>query len=242
MAELLVRHGAPVTTLTGADAFRAACVRRDRAAAHQLLAEDVGLMNEARVLLVDEAAKRDLADVATLLLDLGLEPDTEHEGPGGRYRALHQAACMDALAVIDLLVQRGADVDARDSEHQATPLAWALHTNMTRAIELLARHSRDVFTLVAGGCLEPLRALLAQDGSLANTQAPRRLGLGAIGVETGETPLFALPGDEALAVVVAELLSSFGADHTIRNAAGQTPADKARERGLADVAASLSER
>ena len=58
----------------------------------------------------------------------------------------------------------------------------------------------------------------------------------------GEPPLFALPDEEGAAVDVAELLLSFGADPRVRNAAGLTPAEAARRRGLEDAAALLADR
>ena len=55
-----------------------------------------------------------------------------------------------------MLIQSGADVECRDTENRATPLAWALHVHMDTAIELLTLHTRDVFTLVAGGATTSL--------------------------------------------------------------------------------------
>jgi hypothetical protein len=240
LAELLVRHGARRTELTGGDAFRAACMRLDRESAARLYAEAPAHAALAEQLLVDEAAKRDLVELARLLLDLGASPDAERPGPAGRYRALHQAACMNATAVATLLLDRGATVDARDDAFQAVPLGWALHTHSRGTVDLFAARTRDVFTLVAGGLVVPLARLLAEDPSLANAIAPSPLGLGILAAEPGETPLFVLPDDEELALEVAELLLSAGADRTRRNPAGVTPAEKARSRGLDDVAALLA--
>jgi len=238
MAELLARHGAARSELTGADAFRFACLRGDRPVAERLLAEHPELTREMNGAMV-EAARRDLVEAARLLLDLGCSPDAGLDGPHGGYRALHQAACVNNTAVAELLVARGADVDARDETHRSTPLGWAVHTGMPATIALFARHTRDVFTLAASAQIEPLRALLSREPDLANATAGARLGLGKSSVEAGETPLWALPDDEERAVDVAELLLAFGADPRRRNPAGQTAGDKARSRGLDDVAERL---
>lgn len=240
MAELLARHGAARSELSGADAFRAACMRMDRAAAERMVAAHPEYMDQARLLLVDEAAKRDLPDVAGFLLDLGVSPDADFPGPGGRYHALHQAACMNATRIAALLIERGAEVDIRDQGEAATPLAWAVHTHMSGTIELFSRHTRDPFTLAAAGQLDRLRALLAEEPALANATTERALGLGVLGASPGETPLFVVPDDEDRAIEVAELLLAHGADPARRNAEGATPADRARARGLDDLAALLA--
>jgi ankyrin repeat protein len=42
-------------------------------------------------------------------------------------RALHWAAWMGASATVDLLIHRGAQIEAKDSEFGGTPLFWAVH-------------------------------------------------------------------------------------------------------------------
>ena len=42
-------------------------------------------------------------------------------------RALHWAAWMGASATVGLLIARGAQIEAKDSEFAATPLFWAVH-------------------------------------------------------------------------------------------------------------------
>jgi uncharacterized protein len=240
MAELLARHGARRSELTGREAFRGACMRLDRAAAEQLLAGHPEYLEDGAAMLVDVAANQDRSDLARLLLALGVSPDAEYQGPAGRYRALHQAACLNHVGVARFLIDHGANPDARDEAFQATPLGWAIHTQMLEAIELFARHTRDVFTLVAGGLTARLTVLLAEDRNLANQMTDSQIGLGILGADAGETPLFALPDDEDTAVEVAEVLLAAGADPGRRNQAGQTPADKARARGLTDVAEMLA--
>jgi ankyrin repeat protein len=240
MAELLARHGAPRATLTGREAFRAACLSLDRDAARRLLAGHPEYLEEGPAMLVDEAAKRDLVEVARFLLELGVSPDAPLPGAEASHRALHQAAIMNHTRIARFLIEQGADVDARDQSFQATPLGWAIYTGMSASIALLSRHTRDVFTLVAGGLTERLAVLLAEDPARANQLLTAHVGLGLIGCDPGETPLFALGGDEDSALEVAELLLSSGAVPTHRNPAGETAADRARARGLPEVAEFLA--
>src|SRR5205085_5942837 len=109
------------------------------------------------------AARRDRADVVALLLDLGVSPDIQ--GPGGQ-RPLHEAAYHDAVRVASLLIERGAEVDAVDRVHDGTPLWWAMWDQRPRAIELLARYSRDVWALSFTGHVERLRELLSAEPRL----------------------------------------------------------------------------
>ena len=51
--------------------------------------------------------------------------------------ALHHAAIDGDVALCRLLVARGADVDARDAEFEATPLGWARHGEQRDVVALL---------------------------------------------------------------------------------------------------------
>jgi ankyrin repeat protein len=46
---------------------------------------------------------------------------------------LHQAAVDDNVELIELLLARGANRDARDTLWDATPLGWAIHQNRRAA-------------------------------------------------------------------------------------------------------------
>jgi len=138
-------------------------------------------------------AKQDRKDLAAFLLALGVSPNVDYEGPSGRYSALHQAACLNHVDVAGFLIEHGADVDARDGAHHATPLAWAIRAQMAGTIELFTRHTHDVFTLAAGGLTTRLAALLAENTSRANQALTERIGLGWFSADPEETPLFALP-------------------------------------------------
>jgi ankyrin repeat protein len=52
---------------------------------------------------------------------------------------LHQAAANDDVAMIDLLLARGASRDTRDTLWDGTPLDWALHEHREFARARLER-------------------------------------------------------------------------------------------------------
>ena len=91
-------------------------------------------------------------------------------------------------------------------------------------IELLSRHSRDVFNLVHTGQVQRLRGLLASEPALAKE------------VRNGWTALMVLPDDEARAVEIAELLLAHGADPAVRNEEGLSAAEYADKRALTEAA------
>src|SRR5262249_31217413 len=140
-------------------------------------------------------------------------------------RTLHEAAAADAPQVIALLVARGADVDARESTWNATPMGFAVYGDRRRAIGALARASRDVFNLAATGSIDRLRQVLDEEPSLATAVN-----------SYGATPLMRLPDDDVQAVEVVNLLLAHGADASIHAPDGRTAAAIALERGL-DAAA-----
>jgi len=71
--------------------------------------------------LTGAAYKKDRV-IVKQLLDAGVNPDSF--GPHG-HSALHAAAANGDVAMIKLLLARGARKDLKDKEHDGTPLAWA---------------------------------------------------------------------------------------------------------------------
>jgi ankyrin repeat protein len=224
IAELLLRHGATAVpvVLEGEDAYVAACLRQDRAAAEAALARHPEYLQSPKALFA--AARDDRADVVTLLLDVGTPVDI-HDQHG--QRALHVAAASDARRVATLLIDRGADVDAVEKRFSATPLGFASHHGRLAMIDLLAPVSRDIWNLTNLGKIDRLRAVLAENPAAARER------------DAGLTPLWWLPNDEALAAEAVDLLLAHGADPTVKAKDGRTAADRARERGLDAAAAKL---
>ena len=171
------------------------------------------------------AARRDRADVVELLLDLGVPIDIEDKN---KERPLHVAAGSNALRVARLLVERGAEIDPREANWNATPIGWAAYGNNVEMVQFLSRYTRNVWTLVFRGFVDRLRDLLRDEPGLAKTV-----------MKDGTTPLWWVPDDESKALEIVELLLAAGVDPTTKNQEGRTAADWARERGMLEVAARL---
>jgi ankyrin repeat protein len=124
VADLLRRHGAD-DTATAADRFLSACRRADRVEARRQLDADPELLDrlsdDDRAAIVGAAEAGDTAAVA-VMLDLGF--DTESRGHDGA-TPLHVAAYTGGADTVRLLLDRGADIEARDTTWNSTPLDWA---------------------------------------------------------------------------------------------------------------------
>jgi len=220
---LLVDNGASPVELSGQEAFTAAVARGDEAEAHQLLDGNPDFRLAPAPLLV--AIRQGKPEIAALALRLGVSPDAETRDG---VRALHEAAGIDAIEIVALLVEAGAEIDPIERRYGSTPLGWARHQGASAAQIYLASRSRDIEALCEAGEIERLEVLFAKDPALAN--APAR---------SGEAPLFCLPDDDTSACDLVEFLLAAGADPAARNKQRLTPAQAARKRGLLDAATLL---
>ncbi len=222
MADLLARYGAPrsAPALDDYGQFVRACFRLDRDDAHRRgLAHPEYLQSPATMF---EAARRDRPDVLALLLDLGTP--LEIADRTGK-RTLHEAAFSNALRAAAFLVERGAEIDPRESTHGGAPIGWAAHGDHIEMVNFLSRHSRNIWTLCFRGYVDRVREVLAEDPGRAR-----------VATDDGITPLWWLPDDEAQAMEIVELLLAAGADASARSKNGGTAAVWARRRGMDKVA------
>jgi len=216
MAEVLANAGAQVEKLEGREAFQAACLRLNMDITRTLAEQHPEYLKDAAAMLM--AARTGRVEVVELLLDLGTPADVED---WNGERALHAAAWADSVPVARLLIERGAEIDARDRKHNATPLSWAIYLGKPQLVDYLGAVSKDILCLASAGKVERLRSLLHAQPTLAKTLRDDR------------TALFCLPeGDEDLAIEIAELLLFHGADPSFKNSKGLTAADQAERNGM----------
>jgi ankyrin repeat protein len=76
-------------------------------------------------------------EVVRLLLDRGTHIDATPPGSHWTATALHAAAGQGQRAVVELLVERGADPSIKDVRYQATPLDWATDLGRTDVVAVL---------------------------------------------------------------------------------------------------------
>ncbi len=225
IAALLARHGAKPgdRAVKTEEALSMLALRLDRGAATQLIEVYPELRGSMRALF--DAASQNRVDALELLESIGFKLDA---ADGNNTRALHNAAGHGALEAIQFLIDKGVDVDPRETSFGAVPIGWASHGDHVAAIDLLSRYSREIWTLCFRGYVDRVREIVRDDPSLA-----RRTD------EDGVTPLWWLPDDEHAAMAIVEILIAAGADPAAKSKTGTTAADWARRRGMFAIAGRL---
>jgi RNA polymerase sigma factor (sigma-70 family) len=187
----------------------------------------------ARGALVDIFAAAGLGDEARVRALLDEDPArVRATGPDGA-TALHFAS---TAAVARLLLDRGADLEARDAFHAGTPLRWACQRGSADVIRLLRARgaSADVFLLCALGDVPRLRALLAEDSARARALGDEKDVLRGGGAAT---PLH-VAAFYGQAAAVDALLAA-GADVNARSTDGSLPIHDAAHGGSVPTAETL---
>jgi ankyrin repeat protein len=83
---------------------------------------------------------------------------------------LHEAATADDASAIEVLLEQGADIEARYGEAGHTPLSWAITVGAFRAARaLVAGGARtDLYCAAALGDVAVVRSFFNRDGALTN--------------------------------------------------------------------------
>jgi ankyrin repeat protein len=125
IATFLLAHGA-TDELSPLDRFIAACARGDRVSAEAMLADRPSLRTELRPehhLLLHRHAESGNAAILETMLACGFEPDARDKD---NVTPLHRAAMGGHVDAAGVLLQFGADVNAKDGMFAAPPLVWAV--------------------------------------------------------------------------------------------------------------------
>lgn len=159
LIDLLCDHGAEPTS-----AMRTATMHRELEAVHALIrrggkvdlsiAAALGRVDEARRLLPNAsgedrhwalamASQFGYIDIVRMLLDAG-EDLNRYNPVGGHSHGtpLHHAAAAGHSDVVQLLVERGARLDTKDTLWHATPAEWAAHEGKTEIEAYLRRREQ----------------------------------------------------------------------------------------------------
>jgi len=119
--------------------------------------------------IADACAAANLDRIDLLAAILAADPTRVHERGGDGKTPLHFAR---SRPVVDLLLEAGADLDARDVDHRSTAAQWMLGDSPDSARVDLATYlvdrgaSADIFLAAALGLTERARAMLESDPSL----------------------------------------------------------------------------
>jgi len=131
-ADALVRRGAKVETLPAA-----AGLGRVEQARQLLPAADSLARHRALAL----ASQHGHVEIVRMLLDAGEDPSRYNpDGNHAHSTPLHQAVWSGKMDVVQLLVERGARMDLRDTVYQGTPLDWAVYGKIKPAEDYLRAH------------------------------------------------------------------------------------------------------
>lgn len=131
-ADAVAERGAAIDRLT----IAAGLGKRDKC--RHLLPQAGGVERHEAMAL---ASINNRVDVVALLLDAGEDPDRcNPDGMHGHQTPLHGAALSGHMALVQLLVSRGARLDIRDALWNSTPLGWARHSGQEAVVTYLLAH------------------------------------------------------------------------------------------------------
>lgn len=134
-----------------------------------------------------------------------------------RATPLHFAALENHGKIVDVLLNSGADLEARDDEFNMTPIGWANEKGHQQMVRYLYEKGANVnlYSAVAFGLEDRVRDLLRDDGESIN-----------------EADHFGTPVHEASLwghAAIVQMLLDHGADPELRNVHGDSALEIARK-------------
>jgi ankyrin repeat protein len=129
---------------------------------------DVARRAIERGAVIDAHAAARLGFVDKLRELIAANSSVVHERGGDGQTPLHFASSVESA---DLLLAHGADIDARDVDHESTPAQWMMNDRQAIARHLIARGCCTDILMAAGvGDLELVRRHLADDPACVGTR------------------------------------------------------------------------
>src|SRR5690349_1518038 len=135
--------------------------------------------------LIAAAKRGDVEEIRTILQSHGALIN-EMDDLGAT--ALHHAAFGGHRAAVELLVERGADINARDTRFGATPAGWAIEY-MREMGALLAIELADCAYAIQRGDVEWVKRFLARLPALRNASDRQGKPLKLLAEESGNAEI-----------------------------------------------------
>jgi len=140
--------------------------------------------------LFDAGERGDIDEVRVLLSDdRSLARARDFDGA----TALHHAAFRGHRAIVSLLCTSGADLNARDDEHDATPTGWAIHY-LRELGGLLAIEVEDALFAIQTGNILWARRLITRHRALVTANDAHGKPLAQHARELGDPSIIELFG------------------------------------------------
>lgn len=161
------------------------------------------------------ASKRDeTIDIVQMLLDKNADINVMGSGD-----PLRVAAARGSVAVLQLLIDRGANIESRDN-YGDTALHWAARSGRERSVKLLIENGAAIEATNSDGDTALILAIINGHGNLVKLLLDKEANVEAI-AKCGKTPLsHATLHNRA---DIARLLLVYGAKIDIQDIYGQTP-------------------
>lgn len=156
MVDLLLKHGADINARSDWWAGSFGVLPNDDRGMAEFLIE--------RGATVDAHTVAHMGMTQRLRDMLNADPELVHARAGDGQFPLHYAGTTET---VDLLLERGADIEGRDIDHESTPAQWQATRNTAMTRYLIERGAeRDVFMITAIGAVDLLRNMLDENPRL----------------------------------------------------------------------------